>query len=104
MRLIRAQLDLFRYLINKAQTANNLLLSRHPTMESLRGDAEQLRSLSELIAQVESDDHMCTPEDQEKLQLWMHLLASTYRGGSETDARIARVIAIEKSMGLGDTG
>lgn len=104
MRLIRAQLDLFRYLIIKAQTANNLLLSRHPTMESLRGDAEQLRSLSELIAQVESDDYMCTPEDQEKLQLWMHLLASTYRGGSETDARIARVIAIERSIDFGDTG
>lgn len=104
MRLIKAQLGLLKYLINKAKASNDLLLSRHPTMESLGSDAEQLRSLSELIAQVESDDYMCTLEDQEKLQYCMRLLTSTYAGGSETDARIARVIAIERSIGLGDTG
>ena len=97
MRLIKAQLDLFRYLIKKAQTANGLLLSRHPAMESLRSDAE-------LIAQIESDDYMCRLGDQEKLQHWMHRLTSTYTGGSETDERIARVIAAERSIGLGDAG
>jgi hypothetical protein len=104
MRLVKAQFDLFRYLINKAQAANGLLLSRYPTMESLRSDAEQLRSFSELIAQVESDDYTCRPRDQEKLQRWMHIPTSTYAEGSETEERVARVIAIERSVGLGDTG
>lgn len=104
MLLIKAQVGLFKYLINKAQAANGLVLSRNPTMKSLRFDAERLRSLSELIAQIESDDYMCRPEDQEKLQHWMHRLTSTYAGGSETDERIARVIAVERSIGLGDAG
>lgn len=47
---------------------------------------------------------MCTSEDQEEIQSRMHNLISTYAGGSETDERIARVIAVEKSMGLGDAG
>ena len=73
-------------------------------MESWRGDAERLRMLSELIAQIESDDYMCRPGDQEKLQHWMDRLTSTYAGESETDERIARVIAVERSLGLGGAG
>jgi len=61
-----------------------------------------LRAITDLIAQIESNDYMCKPEDQEELQDWMHKLTSMYAGGSETDARIARVIAIERLMGLGD--
>jgi len=61
-----------------------------------------LRAITDLIAQIESNDYMCKPEDQEELQDWMHKLTSMYAGGSETDARIARVIAVERSMGLGD--
>lgn len=102
MRLVKAQLDLLRYLLTKAQTANDRLLIGHSTSENLRSDAERLGAAFELIAQVENDDYMCTSEDQEELQCWMHNLVSRYAGGSETDERIARVIAIEKSMGLGD--
>lgn len=104
MLLIKAQIELFKYLIDQAQTANSSLLSRQRTMESSRSDAERLRSLSELIAEIESDDYMCRPEDHEKLQHWMHRLTSTYAGGSETDERIARVIAVERSLGLGGAG
>ena len=104
MPLIKAQLDLLRYLLTKAQTANDRLLSAHSTSESLRSDAEKLRAVFELIVRVEHDDYMCLPEDQEEIQSWMHSLVSSYAGGSETDERIARVIAVEKSMGLGDAG
>ena len=95
MRIIKAQLDLLRYLLTKAQTANGRLLIGHSTSESLRSDAERLRAAFELIAQVENDDYMCTSEDQEELQAWMHSLVSSYAGGSETDERIARVVAVE---------
>ena len=104
MRLIKAQFDLLRYLLTKAQTANDRLLIGHPTSETLRTDAEKVRATFELIAQIERDDYMCIPQDQEELQSWMHNLLSLYAGGSETEERIARVIAIEKSMGLGDAG
>ena len=102
--LLKAHLDLLKYLANKAQTATDKLLVRHPDMERLRSDARHLRTLSELIAQVESNGYMCRLEDQKELQSWSHRLVSLYAGGSETDERIARVVAVEKSMGLGDAG
>ena len=67
MRLVKAQFDLFKYLINKAQAANDLLLSRNPTMESLRGDAERLRSLSELDA-AGSDEREAGDEDMGEME------------------------------------
>jgi hypothetical protein len=68
MLLLKAQLDLLKYLINKSQTATKRLLLRHPISERLRSDAERLRAVSELIAQVESNDYMCTLGAQEELQ------------------------------------
>lgn len=102
MRLIKAQLELLRYLLTKAQTANGRLLLGHPTNKRLRSDAQKLRAVFELVTQIEREHYMCIPEHQEELQSWMHNLVSSYAGGSETDERIARLIAVEKSMGLGD--
>lgn len=99
MRLIKVQVDLLKHLLTKAQTANDRLLIGHPTSQRSRSDDEKLRAVFELVAQVESDDYMCTLEDQETLWSWYHRLASIYAGGSETDERIARVTAIERSMG-----
>jgi hypothetical protein len=103
MRLIKAQVDLYKYLLTKAQTANDRLLIGHPCSQRWRSDVEKLRAVFELIA-VESDDYMCTSEDQEQLRSWYDRLRSIYTGGSETDERIARVIAIEESVGVGDAG
>ena len=103
MRYIKAQLDLLKYLLTKAQTANGRLLIGHPASQRLRSDVETLRGVFELIAQVEGDDYMCTSEDEEELRLWYHRLRSTYAGGSEADERIARVMALERSLGLGET-
>lgn len=67
----------------------------------MNSDAEELRAAFELIAQVESDDYMCASGDQE-LRSWYHRLKSMYAGGSEADERIARVIALERFLGLDD--
>lgn len=103
MRYIKAQLELLKYLLTKAQTANDRLLIGHPTSQRLRSDAATLRGVFELIAQVENDDYMVTSEDQEELRSWYHRLRSMYAGGSEADERIARVTALERSLGLGET-
>lgn len=104
MRLIKAQLDLLKYLINKAQSSNCILFVRHPTDERLRYNSEALEAVSELIAQTERSDYLCKPQDQKELQSWMHKWVSSYAGASEADKRIARVIAGEKSIGLDDAG
>ena len=102
MQFIKAQLDLLKYLLTKAQTANDRLLIGHPGSQRLRSDAQQLRGVFELITQVESDDYMVTSEDQEELRSWYDRLTSIYAIGSKTDRRIARMIAVEISLGLGN--
>ena len=84
--------------------SNDILFVRHPTDERLRYNFEAFEAVSELIAQIERNDYMCKPQDEEEIQSWMHNLASSYAGGSEADECIARVIAGEKSIGLDDAG
>ena len=57
-----------------------------------------------LVEQIERDDCVCTSEGQEEIQSWMHRLVASYAGSSGTDERIARVIAVERSLGFGDVG
>lgn len=52
MLLIKAQLNLLKYLLTKAQTSNDRLLLGHPTDERLRSDAETLRAVFGLIAHI----------------------------------------------------
>lgn len=102
--LLKAQLDLLKYLVNKAQTATDKHLIKHRASENLRTHSERITAASQLIARIESEDYMSDPEDQDELQHWMNDLVLTYAGDSDTDERIARVIAVERSVGLRGEG
>ena len=104
MLLLKAQLGLLKHLITKAQTATDKLLAKHPASRGLSSHGERLTAASELIARIEGEDYMSNPGEQEELQHWMNDLVLTYAGNSDTDERIARVVAVERSVGLRGEG
>lgn len=93
---LEAQLDFLKYLLNKAKAAAD--------RENLRARSERLEAVSDRIAQIESEDYECNPGDQEHLQRWMDTLVSSYIEDPETLERIDRVVAVERSVGVGERG
>jgi len=101
--LLKAQFDLFKFLVHHARTSAEARIAADPTLLTLQVQhvLQRLAELSNLIDKVERHRYHGTDEEERKLQRSLTALVNGFAGDAEINERIQAVITVERAVGNG---